>query len=141
MTITSNTGSLAQDLATTTDTTSTELESGLTRIAYKDPVETADYGDKEILRVYSTELRVLGSPGVSILIETPLRFDAAKAKRRAHDSTEAHREAFLRACKLERAANHTPESTTFLQGEIVLLRTRPVAPRISEIERSLRGPR
>jgi hypothetical protein len=124
----------------TIEASSTELENGLTRVALGDPVETVDYGDKEILRVYATELKVVGQPGVSILIETPLRYDAAGAKRRPADSPEAKREAFKRAEKLERASNHTADDTVFEMGEVTLLRTRVVAPRVPKKAAPKTGP-
>lgn len=113
-------------------TTFTELESGLTRYTGVDgaaPVDTVDYGDKEVLRVYSVQLRVLGSDA-TFAIEVPLRYDAAGAQRRPHDSTEAHYEAFKRACKLERNNSHTADDTCFVQGDVHMLRTRLVSPRV-----------
>ena len=105
-----------------------ELETGLTRYAKGDPVVTTDEGPKETLRVYSVTLHVQGSD-IDFAVETPLRYDAAGAERRPHDSADAHAEAFRRAVKLERACSTTSADTVFEMGPVTLLRTRLVAPR------------
>lgn len=107
-----------------TDTTVNEtldLDNGLTRYALGDPLKVVETGEQEELRVYSVMLRVEGTD-IEFGAEIPLRYNLAKAAEIGRKSDEAKVEAFKRAVRLERRANHTSPTTRFVMGDVELLR-------------------